>query len=156
MIASQPSKRSLWPCAIGGYFACAITGIVIFVTWAISQNMDLVRSDYYEHEILFQRHIDAVNRTRPLGEQVAIGFDSNTRVIRTRIPVTHVTRQLSGQVHLYRPSDAKLDQHLELKPSTAGDQSIDTARLAPGLWKVRVEWTANTEAYVFERSLVID
>ena len=63
--ASQ-SKSSLWPYAIAGYFALAITGIAIFITWAVRQNMDLVRSDYYEHEILFQKHIDAVNRTRPL------------------------------------------------------------------------------------------
>jgi nitrogen fixation protein FixH len=155
-MASHQSRRSLWPYAIGGYFVLAITGIAIFVTWAVSQNMDLVRSDYYEHEILFQRHIDAVNRTRPLGDQVAITFNADARAILARIPAAHVATQLSGRVHLYRPSDAKLDRHVELKPGADGEQSIDAAQLASGLWKVRVEWTTNREEYVFERSLIID
>jgi DNA-binding NarL/FixJ family response regulator len=34
-----------------------LCAIVVFVTWAVRQNMDLVRSDYYGHEILFQKQI---------------------------------------------------------------------------------------------------
>jgi nitrogen fixation protein FixH len=154
MTASQ-SKRSLWPYAIAGYFAVAFTGIAIFITWAVRQNMDLVRSDYYEHEILFQKHLDAVNRTRPLARQIQVNYDLSARALRMHIPPAHLAQQFTGKIHLYRPSDARLDQHIHLRPATTGEQTIDAAQLAPGLWKVRLEWDANGESYLFEQTVLI-
>ena len=154
--AATPPKRSLWPYAIAGYFALAITGIAIFITWAVHQNMDLVRPDYYEHEILFQKQIDAVNRTRPFARELAIAFHAETRSLSLRLPATHVSQQFIGQAHLYRPANAKLDQHIDLHPGHDGTQTIKTAPLAPGLWKVRLDWTANGESFAFEQTIFVD
>src|SRR5687767_3011408 len=103
---TQP-KRSLWPYAIAGYFALAIIGIAIFITWAVRQNIDLVRADYYEHEILFQKQIDAVNRARPFAKELAAAYDLDKRILLVSVPAAHVAEQFSGKAHLYRPSDAK-------------------------------------------------
>lgn len=148
--------RSPWPYAIAGYFALAIIGIAIFITWAVKQNMDLVRADYYEHEILFQKQIDAANRSRAFGSELAITYDSHDSLVRVRLPAAHVGGRFTGNAHLYRPSDAKLDRSVELKPDRAGKQIIDAANLAPGLWKVRLDWTANGEAFVFERTIIVE
>jgi len=156
MKTSALSKCSLWPYAIAGYFAFAITGIACLITWAVKQNMDLVRSDYYEQEILFQQHIDAAARTRALGANVALNFDANAHALLVRVPATHVAQSFDGTLHLYRPSDAKLDRHLKLKPATTGEQLMNTAELAPGLWRARVEWTANRESYLLENSIVVE
>ena len=150
------SKRSAWPYAIVGYFAIAITGIACFITWAVKQNMDLVRNDYYEQEILFQKHLDAAARTKALGANAAINFNANTHALCVRVPAAHLAQSFSGKLRLYRPSDAKLDQRFELKPSAAGEQFLNTAQFVPGLWKARAEWTANDVAYVIESNLVIE
>jgi nitrogen fixation protein FixH len=147
--------RSLWPCAIAGYFAVAIIGIAIFMTWAVRQNMDLVRPDYYEHEILFQKQIDAVNRTHSFAGELTIAYDFDKRSLHVRVPAAHLGKQFNGQAHLYRPSDARLDQRIDLKPGRDGTQAINAAHLAPGLWKVRLDWTANGESFVFEQPVII-
>ena len=152
--ATQP-RRSLWPYAIAAYFAVAIIGIVIFITWAVGQNMDLVRSDYYEQEILFQRQIDAVNRTRPFAKEIAVIYDLAAGTLLLRLPAAHLGQQLSGTVHLYRPSDAKLDRALVLSPGVDGEQVIAAGQLATGLWKVRLEWTVGGVPYHFEKSVII-
>ena len=152
--ATQP-KRSLWPYAIAGYFALAITGIAIFITWAVHQNMDLVRPDYYEHEILFQKQIDAVNRTRPFANQLTMAYDFSQHSLLVRVPAAHIGEQFKGTAHLYRPSNAKLDQSIELKPGRDGHQLINAANLTPGLWKVRLDWTARGEAFAFEQTILV-
>ena len=150
------SKRSAWPYAIAVYFAIAITGIACFTTWAVKQNMDLVRSDYYEQEILFQQHLDASARAKGLGANAAIHFDANAHALRVQVPTAHLAQTFSGKVSLYRPSDAKLDQCFELRPNPAGEQFLNMAQFAPGPWKARVEWTASDVAYVVESNLVIE
>jgi nitrogen fixation protein FixH len=152
--ATQP-KRSFWPYAIAGYFAFAIIGIVVFITWAVRQNMDLVRPDYYEHEILFQKQIDAVNRTRPFAGELKMAYDSSQHSLLVRVPAAHVGDQFKGQAHLYRPSNAKLDQRIELKPERDGHQLINAANLKPGLWKVRLDWTVGGEAFAFEQTILV-
>lgn len=151
---SQPT-RSAWPYAIAGFFLTALCAIAVFVTWAVRQNMDLVRPDYYEHEILFQTQIDAVNRTRPFVGELAVAYDLDQRILVLRLPRTHIGARFSGQAHLYRPSNAKLDRQVSLKPAHDGTQTINTAELAPGLWKVRLTWKANGESFAFEQSIVI-
>lgn len=148
-------KRSPWPYAIAGYFALAITGIAIFITWAVKQNMDLVRSDYYEQEILFQQHIDAVARARALGPTAALKFDAPSHTLRIQVPAAHLRQEFSGQLHLYRPSDAKLDRHVELKPAVSGEQFLNSADLAPGVWKARMEWSAGGSRYLMEQNLFV-
>jgi nitrogen fixation protein FixH len=155
MTASQ-TKRSAWPYAIAGYFALAITGIAIFITWAVEQNMDLVRSDYYEQEILFQQHIDAVVRTKALGASTTLKLDTKSHALRIQIPATHLAQEFSGKLHLYRPSDAKLDRHIELSPAASGEQLLNTADLAPGVWKARAEWTTAGTRYLMEQNIFVE
>ena len=120
---------SPWPYAIVGYFILFVTGVAVFITWAVTQDMDLVRKDYYDHEILFQQQIDRQRRTAELGAQ--------------------------GMIHFYRPSDAKLDHHLRLAPGTNGTQQIDATNRRAGLWKIAVQWTVDGKEYFLERALVI-
>jgi nitrogen fixation protein FixH len=148
-------KKSLWPYAIAGYFAIVICAIVVFVSWAVRQRMDLVRADYYDHEIRFQRHIDAANRARAYGQEVNAAYDLSKRTLTVSIPAKQVALGFSGKAHLYRPSDAGLDRQIDLLPEANGKQVINAADLAPGLWKVRLHWTAHGEAFAFEQSIIV-
>ena len=152
---SPQTGRSLWPYAIAGYFALAITAIVCFVIWIVPHQMELVRPDYYEHEILFQNQIDALNRARPFGRELAAIYDLSNHAVLISVPARHVGESFSGKAHLYRPSDANMDRHIDLKPTFEGKQTIDGARLAPGLWKVRLDWSANGQMFAFEQTLIV-
>jgi hypothetical protein len=154
-IPLTPAKRSFWPHAIIGYFALAITGIGVFISWAVRQDMDLVRSDYYEQEILFQRHLDAVNRSKPFAEQIGVSYDAGSEALLLRVPPIHITGDFVGKAHLYRPSNARLDQHFQLRPDAFGRHALHLGEVAPGLWKVRLEWTSGGQGYLSEHSLII-
>ena len=126
----------------------------MFITWSVRQGMDLVREDYYHEEMLFQKQIDTVNRTRAFTRETAIRYDGPAQAITIQLPAEHARQGVTGRIHLYRPSDARLDRHLKLAIDDAGAQRIDTAHLQPGLWKVRTQWSANGHDFYVDRSIV--
>src|SRR5689334_23052461 len=61
---SKMKKRiNFWPFAIIGWFIIFATFIAIFGVFAARQKVDLVRTDYYDAEIRFQKQIERQERT---------------------------------------------------------------------------------------------
>src|SRR6476646_9736469 len=97
-------KNNPWPYAIAAYFLVFITGMVAWVSFAMGHNDQLVRPDYYEHEIKYQDHIDSVARTAAVKPNIDVNYDLGKQTIAIHLPV----HSLEGRIQLYRPSDLKL------------------------------------------------
>src|SRR3954462_2912782 len=148
--------RNLWPIAITAYFILFIAFLVTFSAWSLRQNVDLVRKDYYEEEIRFQNQMEKVSRTRLLGADISVAYNSQQRCVGIRLPQAHARQHPAGLIHFYRPSDAALDQDLALAVSSEGVQQLQTSQLRAGVWKIRLDWTANGEDYHHEQSVVVE
>jgi nitrogen fixation protein FixH len=149
------THRSLWPLAIISYFAVVIFLITMFIVWAVRQDVDLVRKNYYADEIKFQAHLDKVQRTQALTSSASIFHDPKSGTVKVALPSNHTLSPAKGWIELYRPSAARLDQRIELAPDAAGRQEIDVSDLASGLWRVRLNWTSEGEDFFTEETLVI-
>jgi nitrogen fixation protein FixH len=154
-MSRQPLKRNLWPVAIIAYFAVAILGAVIFVVWAVRQDMDLVRNDYYAEELRFQKQMERVERAGQLKEAASIVYSFDDQMITVALPPDHSNKLSEGSIHFYRPSDATLDLDLKLQVSADGKQRVPTAGLQAGLWKVRLLWKVDGEEFFTDRSIII-
>lgn len=149
------NRAHIWPYAITGYFAIFIATLAIFVAWAVRQRMDLVRPDYYEHEILYQREIDRLNRSAEIDPDVQLSYDDKSRRVVILLPTRHGGDRAAGTVAFYRPSDARSDREVSLALDANGTQRMDVRQYAPGLWKVRINWSVDGNDYVVQRSIVI-
>lgn len=155
MNTTQTTPRlNLWPYAIVTYFVVFISCVVAFIAWSVHQNMDLVRSDYYEQEIRYQDQIERLKRTQPLNAEVNVAYDLARQRITVTLPTTHVA-QAKGRIHFYRPSDAKLDRDFPLNLAADATQTLDAKLLHPGQYKVRVEWSSDGQEFFFDRSIVV-
>lgn len=150
--APKPA-RSFWPYAIIVWMTLFATGVFSYIVFAQGHKMDLVGADYYDQEIKFQQQIDRVDRTRAVERQVAVTYADGA--IRIALPTEHAGQNPTGTVHLYRPSNAKLDQHLPLALDAAAAQRIDAQNLLPGLWKVRITWKAGDQEFFHDQSVVL-
>jgi nitrogen fixation protein FixH len=153
---TKPRKpgRNPWPIVIICYFIVFITGMVTWIVYASHQRMDLVRSDYYEKEILFQQQIDASRRAREAVD-VKVGYNLSQQTISIQLPAAHKLANATGTIHFYRPSNAGLDHDVALSLTADGSQRIDARDLAPGLWKVRLSWHVGAEEFYFDQPLVL-
>jgi nitrogen fixation protein FixH len=153
-VSPPTQSRNLWPIAIIGFFVVAILFIVTFIAWAVRQRNDLVSADYYEREVRFQSQLDSMNRSQPLATQTVVTFESAPQTIVITLPVAQV-QGATGSVHLYRPSDARLDRELPLALSAAGIQRVDAKDLRDGLWKVRVKWSVGGTEYFIDQPVIV-
>lgn len=154
-MTKHPSARNPWPTTIIASFALFIAGLATFIVFASRQQMDLVRPDYYEEEVHYQQQLDRLNRANALGSELAIAYQPDQHSIRITLPTTHSASPVTGHIHFYRPSDARLDHQLPLTLDPRGIQSIDATALAPGPWKIRVQWKLDEHEYAAEQNAVI-
>jgi nitrogen fixation protein FixH len=144
-----------WPVGLVIFFIIFITYIACFITFACRQRMDLVRADYYDQEIRFQKQIDRVQRTAPIMAAAAMAYNARTKTVTITFPPAMAASGISGAINFYRPSDADMDHDVSLAPDSVGAQSVSVRGFQSGLWKVRVQWTARGQDYYFEKPLAI-
>lgn len=147
-------SRNLWPASIIGFFILAVTFITTFIVWATHQREDLVAKDYYENEVRFQQQLDSLNRSQSVARQVVVTYDPSQRSIIITLPAGQF-RGVTGSVHLYRPSDARLDRDLPLALNAEGIQRLDAKGLRDGFWKVRVRWNAAGSDFFIDQSVIV-
>ena len=141
-------KRNPWPYAIIAYFVLFITVMAAWIAFAVRNDDELVRADYYEHELKFQSEIDRASRG--LAANVKLDYNSAAQSIVVTLP----PEAAIGSLFFYRPSDSKLDREISLKLSQ-GEQTLDTRQLQPGLWKVRLTWTTDGVEFRHDQTLVL-
>jgi nitrogen fixation protein FixH len=150
---SKPT-RNLWPTSIVVFFVLAITFIISFIVWSLRQRDDLVSADYYEREVRYQAQLDTLNRSQALAVTTVVTFEPAQQTIVITLPPPQ-TQGATGSIHLYRPSDARLDRELPLALTADGTQRLDAKRLRDGLWKVRVKWNANGQDYFLDQPVIV-
>jgi nitrogen fixation protein FixH len=148
-------RTNPWPYAIIGWMLLFGTGMAAWVVVAVRNDPDLVRPDYYEQEIAYQKQIDRLNRTAAVRSELSVAYDLAKAQVALRIPTAHLADKPTGTIHFYRPSNAKLDFDLALAVDAAGSQNIPTAKLQGGLWKVRISWASGGQEYFHDQSLVL-
>lgn len=145
--------KNLWPFGIIAAFGLFFIGMATAVVIASTHRESLVRADYYEQELKFQRQIDGAARAQKVGASVQL--DAATRKLLVAVPMVQLAHQLSGTIEFYRPSSPDLDREIALAPARDGTQTLDVSQFAAGLWRVRVQWNAGGEDYFLEQKIKI-
>jgi hypothetical protein len=144
------TQRNLWPLGIILTFVVFIGGTIGLVVMACMHSTDLVNANYYDQEIRYQARIDSETHAQQTGANVS--YDKSAGHIIIKLPAT---KNVTGQIQLYRPSAAGLDKEFKLEPAANGVQTLDTAGLQPGLWKIRVSWNSEGREYFIDQKIII-
>lgn len=144
-----------WPISIVSFFSVAILGCVTFVTFCSRHPADLISPNYYEDEVQYQGQIDRLHQTQERAASASVAYDKATRRITVSVPTEMAAAHPTGQIQLYRPSALNQDQVLELQLDAQGHQTIDAAKLLPGLWKVRVSWKVAERQFLIDQKVVV-
>ncbi len=148
----NPSPTSPWPYSIIATFVVFISALAAYVTFACSNDVELVAADYYQQEIEYEQQMNRIKRTQALGDQVKVVLQPDSKSLRLRLPEAHASQpDLDGSVQLYYPADGNKDLHFPLELASTGIQEFDFSSLDRGLWRMKVRWTKGGEEYHFEQ-----
>ena len=141
-----------WGFGIAVAFTCFVAMMIFLVSLCLKQEFHLVADDYYEQEIRYQSRIEQINNTKKLQSPLDIKLDGVKSTVSIIYPVDHT--DIQGKINFYRPSNARLDFEVPVKPSE-NTQQIDVKDLTKGKWLVKVNWSDNNVSYFFEKIIFI-
>ncbi len=148
-------RKSRWGIGIAllyGGFALFMLIVVIFVS---TKHYDLVEPDYYAQELKHQDKIDAQARTESLPQKPEIVVEAAGNKLRVVFPPELMQGEITGSIALYRPSNERWDRTHALALSETGEQIIPLDSLAPGFWRVKLEWEAGGQEYYLEDKFLL-
>lgn len=132
-------------------FMMILIGIVYVF---MSQDVDLVTSNYYGKELKYQKQIDKINNTNEMGKQVGIALLNNQ--VQLTFPDSVFDKKAAGTIYFYRPSGSNKDFSVPVAVSDNNIQVISTSALEKGLWRIKVEWGMEGKDFYSEKSLIIN
>ncbi|MET4075915.1 FixH family protein [Hymenobacter sp. UYCo722] len=145
--------RTIWPYAIIAVFVLFASYIGYMVQQAMRTTVDLVSPDYYQQELAYQKRMESVARTAALPAPVELRYEAAAQRLTLQLPPALASQPVKGQLHFFRPSDQRLDFSLPLQ--AGANQPFSTAKMQPGYWRVRLDFTAGGQAYFVEKELLI-
>lgn len=146
-------RKSLWPYGIIGVYVVFIAALAAYVTFALSNDVELVTKDYYQQEIQHDAHMKRIKRTQALGNKVNVHLDEASQSLVLKLPPTHLTDKFEGTVQFYFPADATQDQFIPLAIEQDGTQKFHSLGLKSGLWRMKVSWESGSNEFHFEKDL---
>lgn len=117
------------------------------VTICMRQDISLVTREYYKEELDYQAQINRISHTTTLSEKPSIQVEMGD-IIKVHYSDFHSIQ--SGELHLFRPSEAKMDKQFALRRSAETLQYFSTAGMERGMYRARMKWTMNGEEFYIE------
>ncbi|PZR09474.1 MAG: cytochrome C oxidase Cbb3 [Flavobacterium psychrophilum] len=145
-----------WGTGIVIAFALFMSFILFFVFRVQSDSKydnELVVEDYYKQERILQ---DVLNREENAAQlQQKVKIEDTQEGILISFPEDFDPKDIKGKVSLYRPSDQKLDNQLQIALSTS-NLLIPKSDLAGGRWDIIAEWQYHGKSYLNKQMLIVE
>lgn len=138
-----------WGYKIAIFYTAFAVFIIALVVISFNQKFDLVTEDYYDKELKFQEQIDKQNLVNTTNKQVVWKHEGKSLNL-----VFPATDKVSGEIKLFRPSDAAKDFKVAIAPDSSGNQVIDLTAASSGKYLLQIDWSENGKAY-FQESIII-
>jgi hypothetical protein len=128
------------------FFAVSTMGFVVF---AMSENVELVRKDYYEESLRYDATFASAQRGNAVFEQVTVKESEDG--VDVVLPSSHVSAD-SASVILYRAENSSLDRRYRVEGNSI---HIPATALKHGNYQAQVEWRFGGEWYRVTRPLLV-
>jgi nitrogen fixation protein FixH len=131
-----------------GSFVVFIALMAYLSVRSFQTDVNLVTTNYYEKELKYEDHMEAVAATMALPEQPSISLNSSDKQLVFQMPRVHSGSNF--EVLLFRPSDRYQDKKFSYNKSTFG---LDYSALMPGMWEVQISWDNGGQHFYYEEDI---
>lgn len=131
-------------------YGAFVLGIVFMVYKSTQQNIDLVTTDYYAKELVYQDRIDEAKRTSLLSAPVSI-VEKN-RQLEIVFPTEFIDKKITGSLKIYFPADEKRDAEKSFE-TTGSMVEMPIPEKNKGFHYVQVSWVADGLNYYYEQKI---
>ncbi len=145
-------KKLSWGTKLAMFASIYVIGILIFVGFSLTQDINLISKDYYPQGIDFQTKIDKIKNTQTLKEKVVVSQKAG--VIQVQFP-EGMRSGVSGSIIFFRPSSSDNDLLSNIKLDETGLQVFNSKSFINGRYAIKIDWTHQDKAYYQEEAIYL-
>lgn len=131
-----------------------VAGIMTMVYISMQQTNEVIDSNYYEKELVYQDVINAKQNLLRLADTVAIQQNEKNLVI--TFPQESVNGIESGKIEFMRLSSSKSDRSFELNKTNGAVYEVPVSSFEKGWYKIRMSWKSAGIEYYHEQNFNIE
>ncbi len=145
-------KKLSWGTKLAMFASIYVIGILVFVVFSTTQDINLISKDYYPQGIEFQSKIDKIKNTQTLKEKVIVSQKGGT--IQVQFP-EGMRSDVSGSIIFFRPSNSENDLRSDIKLDETGIQVFKSDKFVKGRYAIQIDWKHQDEAYYQEEAIYL-
>ncbi len=145
-------KNLSWGTKLAMFISVYVIGILIFVGFSLTQDINLISTDYYPQGIEFQTKIDKIKNTHTLKEKIIVSQQGGT--IQVQFP-EGMRSDVSGSIIFFRPSNSDNDLRSDIKLDETGLQVFKSEQFVKGRYAIQIDWKHQGEAYYQEEAIYL-
>ncbi len=145
-------KKLSWGTKLAMFASIYVIGILVFVVFSTTQDINLISKDYYPQGIKYQAKIDKIKNGQSLKEKVVISQKAG--IVHVQFP-DGMQNEVSGSIIFYRPSNSDNDLRYNIKLDDSGLQAFSSDKLIKGRYAVKVDWIHQDKAYYQEEAIYL-
>lgn len=134
-------------------FGVAVVTLTVVFFWINSHRLDLVTDNYYEKEMNYQQHLQAVSNTKPIMDSIRLERLQDQVMI--SLPKNLSAQMDSGSVNFYCPENMEYDVVYKLAPTADGQYIFPTAKLKGKFYKPEVSFSVQGKQFYKKSSLFL-
>lgn len=140
-----------WGTGIFLFIVGFVVACVVFVIWTRSFDWSLVEEDYYPKELRHEEKLEKMRNAASLGSPVLTEVTpSGVTVV---FPAALRGAVLTGAIHIYRPSDERMDRTIPLVADTAMRRFLPSSLFVSGRYVLKIEWSGNDCSFYAEKEI---
>ncbi|MBS2212316.1 FixH family protein [Carboxylicivirga mesophila] len=132
----------------------AVAGFLSMVFITTRERIDMVTEDYYPKELKYDDQIEKIKNYNALSKKVEVTL-GDALYIQFPDNIANAS-DISGLVHLYRPSDKDLDIEKDIQLNSSYGMSIPLTDLMNGKYELIIEWQANGQPYLTKEVVYVN
>lgn len=130
----------------------AFAGMIFYLVYrCINTQVDLVTPKYYEEELKYEDHIDAVNNTAKIGD---VNVQQNVSDVTVTLPKEMQGLKVTGEAWFYNKTNANNDKHVTFETNNCVT-AFEKDKLPKGNFLLKLSWKTGSENYYIEKSITL-
>ena len=143
-----------WGSGIAIFYGCFMLIFIGIAIKAGQQDVNMVKKDYYDDDINYQKHFDRIQNELALTEKVQVDFNTELESVAIKFP-TNMPIPV-GKVILFHPARDTDDKSFDIKTDNAAQMVIPVKGFPNGRWQVQINWESGNKTFYKEAYIVIE
>jgi len=137
-----------WGTGILIFLIVFLLACAVFITFAMTQDVNLVHKDYYEKGVDYTAQMNVDARSQPFKNDFKVTNQNDFLVV--NIEESLSAKIDSGKVLMFRPSDSKQDIWYALKAKSS-TVNLPKGNLVSGRYILKIYWYSNGLKYEIDQ-----